>query len=400
MPPAPSLLAALPLQAYRHKYESELFERVLPFWQTHSPDRSAGGYFNCLDRDGKPYDRKKHVWLQGRQAWMFAKFYNGVEPRAEWLDLAMLGMNFLRDRAVNAEGRVYFCLSEAGEPVYLQRKIFSECFYAMALAECGRASGRSELLQEAEALLARIFDWAYDWSKVGRPAFSGSDAGQMLAVPMILLNLIDEIAGEDWSRYQAEIDDCIRRVRLHISAEERCVREFVAIDGSHIDTPEGRLLNPGHAIEAGWFLQHWAQRLQRQDLSELAIDMVRWSFAKGWDRDYGGIYYFLDAAGHSPTQLEWFMKLWWVHSEALYAHLLNFSLTGDRADWDAFVQTDAYVFEHFSDPEFGEWYGYCDRQGNVTHRFKGGPYKGCFHVPRSLLLCWRLLQELEGVAIA
>ncbi len=24
----------------------------------------------------------------------------------------------------------------------------------------------------------------------------------------------------------------------------------------------------------------------------------------------------------------------------------------------------------------GEWYGYLDRQGNVTHTFKGGPYKG------------------------
>lgn len=389
-------MEAATFRAYRQKYERELFERVLPFWQTHSPDRVAGGYFNCLDRAGRPYDRKKYVWLQGRQAWMFAKLYRTVEPRPEWLDLALLGLNFLRDKALTAEGRVYFCLSQTGEPVYLQRKIFSECFYAMALAECGRAADRPNLLQEAEAMLARIFAWAYDWTQVGRPAFAGADAGQTLAVPMILLNLIDEIAGENWARYRAEIDDCIRRVRLHVCEAERCVREFVAPDGSSLDTPEGRLLNPGHAIEAGWFLQHWAQRLQQQELSELALNMVRWSFARGWDADCGGIYYFLDAAGHSPTQLEWFMKLWWPHAEALYAHLLDYSISGDRADWEDFARTDAYIFKHFCDPDCGEWYGYCDRQGQVTHTFKGGPYKGCFHVPRSLLMCWQLLQALEA----
>lgn len=53
---------------------------------------------------------------------------------------------------------------------------------------------------------------------------------------------------------------------------------------------------------------------------------------------------------------------------------------------------------HFPDPGHGEWYGYLDRRGEVTHRFKGGPYKGCFHVPRALWLCWRLLQKLEASA--
>ena len=35
----------------------------------------------------------------------------------------------------------------------------------------------------------------------------------------------------------------------------------------------------------------------------------------------------------------------------------------------------------FVDPEYGEWFGYLDRQGEVTHSFKGGPWKGsnrCF----------------------
>ena len=56
---------------YRKKYEQELLENVIPFWEKHSPDRKNGGYFNCLDQEGKVYDRTKHIWLQGRQVWIF-----------------------------------------------------------------------------------------------------------------------------------------------------------------------------------------------------------------------------------------------------------------------------------------------------------------------------------------
>jgi N-acylglucosamine 2-epimerase len=392
-PPSPTDLARL-----RQRYETELFERVLPFWERHSPDRRHGGLYNCLGRDGAVYDTTKHMWLQGRQVWMFSKLYRTVEARPEWLALARLGMSFLREHAARPDGRVYFSLTEDGRPVYLQRKIFTECFYVMALAEYGRADDDPTLVREAEEGLARIYEWAFDWTKVGRPAFEGAPPLQMLAVPMILLNLIEEVAGEDVRRYEPEIADLIARLRLHVDADAQIVREHVTSDGGHHDSPEGRLLNPGHAIEAGWFLQHWARRLERDDLSALAIDIVRWSHRQGWDDDHGGLFYFLDAGGHSPVQLEWFMKLWWPHCEALYAHLLNYRITGDEADWQAFSDVDRYAFEHFSDPEHGEWFGYLDREGRVTHTFKGGPYKGCFHVPRALWLCWRTLGEMEQAA--
>ena len=41
----------------------------------------------------------------------------------------------------------------------------------------------------------------------------------------------------------------------------------------------------------------------------------------------------------------------------------------------------------FVDDEHGEWFGYLSREGKVKMTFKGGPYKGCFHVPRALLMC-------------
>ena len=48
----------------------------------------------------------------------------------------------------------------------------------------------------------------------------------------------------------------------------------------------------------------------------------------------------------------------------------------------------------FVDKEKGEWFGYLSREGNVSIKAKGGAWKGCFHVPRALLMCEQMLSKL------
>ena len=382
------------VQSLKAVFEHELFDSVLPFWERHSPDREQGGFFNHLDRDGQVYDPTKHVWLQARQVWLFSKLYNDVEQNANWLALSTLGMNFLRKHAVAPTGHIYFSLAANGEPVYRQRKIFSECFYAMALAEYARAARDSQAEQEARSLFDFIWEMVLDPGKTGRPSLAGSPALELLAVPMIVLNVIEELAGDAYGDYQVQIDFCIAQTRQHFV--EGKMYEHVGPEGQLMpELAQGRLLNPGHAIEAGWFLLHWAVRLSDPSLRETAFQIVRQSFDNGWDPEHGGLFYYLDAGGFSPIQLEWDMKLWWPHCEAMYAFLLLYTMAREEGDWDRFVQVKDYAFSHFSDPEYGEWFGYLNRRGEVSQRFKAGPYKGCFHVPRALWLCWRLLQQLE-----
>ena len=49
-----------------NQYRDELLDNVLPFWLEHSQDLEFGGYFSCLDREGKVFDTDKFIWLQGR----------------------------------------------------------------------------------------------------------------------------------------------------------------------------------------------------------------------------------------------------------------------------------------------------------------------------------------------
>ena len=85
-----------------NQYKDELLDNVLPFWLEHSQDHELGGYFTCLDREGKVFDTDKFVWLQGREVWMFSMLYNKVEKRKEWLDCAVQGGEFLKNMDMTA----------------------------------------------------------------------------------------------------------------------------------------------------------------------------------------------------------------------------------------------------------------------------------------------------------
>jgi N-acylglucosamine 2-epimerase len=178
--------------------------------------------------------------------------------------------------------------------------------------------------------------------------------------------------------------------------------------------PAGRLLTPGHAIEAGWFLLDHAASTGDAALRARALETIDIAWEAGWDGELGdgrvgapareaaadacgegsgagsgGMIYFRDALGFSPTALEAHMKLWWPQAEAMIAFAKAFEATLDARHLAAFDRVAAWTYAHLVTER--EWYGYADRAGAVTHRFKGGPYKGCFHVPRAVLFCERAL---------
>jgi N-acylglucosamine 2-epimerase len=82
--------------------------------------------------------------------------------------------------------------------------------------------------------------------------------------------------------------------------------------------------------------------------------------------------------------LEWDQKLWWVHVEALVALAKGYALTGDENCLIWFEKVHAYTWSKFKDKEYGEWFGYLNRRGEVLLSLKGGKWKGCFHIPRAL----------------
>ena len=135
-----------------------------------------------------------------------------------------------------------------------------------------------------------------------------------------------------------------------------------------------------------------------QELHRGAEQIFNWAIEAGWDKEYGGLLYFIDCLGKSPEAYEHDMKLWWPHNEIMISSLMLYRDTRDEKYLEWFEKTVAYCKAHFSDPEYGEWYGYLRRDGKPTEpSTKGSTFKGPFHLPRALIQCDIMLgQLLEG----
>jgi len=381
---------------YSQLYKESLFNNVIPFWEKHSLDTKFGGYYTCLDRKGAIYDTDKFIWLQGRQAWMFSYLYNNVEQKEEWLKIAKLGVDFLIQHGMDANGNFYFSTTREGTPLVQAYNIFSDCFAAMAFGQYAKATGDKEIQELAKKTYFNILD-RKDNPKGIYEKGMGTRSLKSFSLPMILSNLVlelEEVLPEQ--EVEKTIDFSVNEVmNVFLQKDNGLIYEFLNHDGSQNDSFEGRLINPGHGLEAMWFMMDIAVRRNDKDLIKKATDTILNILDFGWDKKHGGIFYFLDVKGHPPQQLEWDQKLWWVHLEALVALSKAYYHTKNPEILKWYVKVHKYAWNHFPDKEYGEWFGYLNRQGEPHLQLKGGKWKGCFHVPRGLYQCWRTFEKIE-----
>ena len=379
------------------QYKSELLDRVMPFWMEKSIDKEFGGYFTCLERDGEVFDTDKFIWLQGREVWMLSTLYNKVEKRQEWLDAAIQGAEFLKKYGHDGNLNWYFALDREGNPLVEPYNIFSYTFAVIAFGQLSIATGNQEYAEIAkktfDIVLSKVDNPKGRWSK----AAPGARALKSFALPMILCNVALEIESLlDKDFLDKTIETCVHEVMdVFYRPELGLIVEHLSTNNEMVDCMDGRLLNPGHAIEAMWFIMDLGKRLGDQALIEKAVKIALAEVEYGWDEKYGGIFYFMDRLGRPMQQLEWDQKLWWVHIETLITMIKGYELTGSEECLAWFERIHDYVWSHFMDPEHPAWFGYLNRQGEVLLTLKGGKWKGCFHVPRGLM---QVYQSLERIA--
>lgn len=382
---------------YAKQYQETLLTQVLPFWLKYSKDEEYGGYFTCLLQDGNVFDTDKFIWLQARQVWTFSMLYNKLEPKEEWLQMALHGADFLEKYGRDENGHWYFSLNQMGKPLVQAYNIFSDCFASMAFGQLYQATQIERYAHLSKTTFLNILKRQHKPKGIYDKQYPGTRSLKNFALPMILCNLCLEIEHLlDPEIVEDTIHSCISQIMEDFYNEGYdLILENINQDGTLSDTFDGRLLNPGHAIEAMWFLMDLGFRQKDQQLIVKAVRLTLRTLEYGWDRDYGGIFYFMDIKGYPPQQLEWDQKLWWVHLETLVALAKGYQLTGHPHCWEWFEKVHAYTWTHFSDTEYGEWFGYLNRRGEVLLPLKGGKWKGCFHVPRGLWQVWQALEKAD-----
>ena len=381
------------------RYRAELLDNVLPFWLEKSQDKEYGGYFTCLDRDGSVFDTDKFVWLQGREVWMFSMLYNSFRKDPAWLECATQGAEFLLKHGYTGDYDFYFSLTREGNPLIHPYNIFSNTFACMAFAQLAKATGNDRYATVARETFRRILERRSNPKGRWLKAVPGTRPMKDFALPMIICNMaleVEEIINNP-ALMEKTIEDCLHEV-LDVFYQPDLgvmVENVSSVDGSLVDCFEGRRINPGHDLEALWFIMNLGLRKGDKELIKKAVEISLRVIDYGWDKEYGGIFYFMDRRGCPPQELEWDQKLWWVHIEAAIAMIKGYQLTGEKKCLEWFLKLDDYLWNHFKDNEFPEWYGYLNRRGEVLLPLKGGKWKGCFHVPRGLYQIGNILESLR-----
>jgi N-acylglucosamine 2-epimerase len=394
------LIVTLNFHSLLENYTAELLDRTVPFWLTYGLDRKNGGICTCISDQGEVLSTDKYMWSQLRAIWTFSALYNHIEHRQEFLDAAEQIFAFVKKYGRDEQGNWLFLISQDGRPLQRATSIYADGFAIYGFTEFAQATGNPEAVQlgrEAYANVQRKLSQPGSYPTAPLPIPAGAKAH---GISMIFSVVFDELGHhlKDPAIIGAGLEHANEVMDVYRRPEFRRLYEFARLDNTLMETAPGRVVNPGHAIESMWFMIHIYQRRHDTVRVRQAIEAIQWHIELGWDPEYGGIVLARDAAG---SHWERFAdaKIWWPHTEALYALLLAYELT--KEDWclEWFERVDDYAFSHFPVPHYGEWIQNLDRQGQKMDATVGLPVKDPFHLSRALINSIGVLRRLaKGAA--
>ena len=377
-------------------YRAQLLNEIVPFWEDKIVDPNHGGYFNYFTRDGTRYDTLKPGWFQGRTMHTFAALYNEIDKKENWLQIAKVGRKMLETSFYAGNGRFNKMLSQEGTVVEDTTSIFTDCFAIKGLYEyiCTYNTPRQQDIQLADNLSRHLFGNMKDPKILNMECPPGMQKHAITFMSLIVAQESRKVLG---NKYQPVVDDCIKRSLYEFANDSyQAPFEYIGIDGKPILKDFGRIIDPGHTMEALWFAMEEGLHSGKQDYITRAGQILDWVIDRAYDKTYGGFYHICDIDGgkpkpgfdrvdYGPANVAWDDKVWWVQSEALLTLAMSAILNKNESHWQHFLKQREFTEAMFRDREYGEWYAFLKPDGSLLCDLKGFAGKGPYHVPRCIM---------------
>lgn len=387
-------------------YEKELFEDIIPFWESRVVDREYGGYFNCFDRKGNLYKDIKPGWFVGRNIYTFSNLYNVIEKRQEWLDIASLGVDWMHKYAYKGNGRFNSCMARDGSAIDPGTNIFNDVFAVKGYYEYLVALGdkrTEEQMRFATELTDILFKNASDTALLESEGLPSTFRNHAVNFMTLLASLEGRRLFGD--RYAEEMNKRLNNAMYVFANDEyKAVFENVGADGRPLLKDQGRIMDPGHALESCWFSLRIGMECGNKDVVKRAGEVLDWIIDRGYDEENGGFILLLDVENGVPEQAQRTQnyagtiadcgdKVWWTQAEGLNALALSALLNGNERHFEYFKKLHDYVDKHFRDHENGEWFSILTHDNKMLSDNKGFEGKGPYHVPRCVILLYDLFKK-------
>jgi len=397
-------------------YADQIQYNFLPYWSKFV-DAEHGGILNCINNNGDSMlAEDKFTWSQGRWLWILGKIYELNRKGAfsavseESLEMWMKGTwDFIKNHSIYGDSICCYVLTRDGQKKKDERtgrydaSIYADCFALIGMSQYVKVMGYREGLETVDQLYHSIVRRIEARDFLTEP-YPIPDGYEIHGIPMILVNTVQEyILMRQSLNLPVEEETAYARGKLEFILNELYdgkghIREHKSTPERYQDYMLDRHLNPGHTLEDAWF---WVEFLEtfgglEEYLPEIS-EIVKETFAVGWDEEYGGLLRFVDNEGGRPRGINtgsayeklmeetWDMKLWWPHSEMLYLFPKMYELTGDESFLQAYEKSFTYAFTTFPNQELGEWIQIRRRDGSPEEKLVALPVKDPFHIMRNLL---------------
>jgi N-acylglucosamine 2-epimerase len=382
------------LSRLRDGYRAILLEDVVPFWTRHAID-PTGAINSCIGDDGRVQSRDRWSWSQWRAVWVWSKLATSIEARPEWLEIARGIYRFAAAHGPLENGHWPLLMDSEGRVQRGYESIYADGFAIYGLVELWRATREASLLDLARKTFRAVEEalaqpepppaWPY-------PIASGTRVHGISMLFSLAYHELAEATGDPAAR--AAADRHHRQVMTSFLRPGGLLVERLRDDGSELPPPEGTAVVPGHAIESMWFQMHLTKDRETRDRACRAI--LR-HLEIGWDAEFGGLFLAVDAGGRADVAWPFAdSKLWWPHTEGLYATLLAYEHTREARFLEWHERLRAWSFDHFPVAGHGEWRQRLDRRGKPFDQVVALPVKDPFHLPRALIYCIEVLDRLTG----
>ena len=384
-------------------------EKLTSFY-LRSVDTEHGGFLEELSQDGEFTGEEKFLTLQAREVWFFSRVARENVRKNETLAAAKSGVEFLTKHFRDPERGGYFAkTTRDGKPTDRRKHVYPNAFVIYAFVEYYRATGDEAALVKAKELFQVLEKRCYDREFGGYQEFFYEDwrlitdpkeAGYVGAINTKTYNSHLHLL-EAFSQLYRETKDPFVGKRLaeliDINTErvKHPGRPF-NIDGwnrdwSPIETERNLRASYGHDVECAWLVLDAAEALGRNPstLRSWAESIVSYSIKYGYDHRYGGFFY----TGPVDKLSDDRKKVWWTQNEAMIAMLVLHRMTGNARYQKAFEGTVNFVLQHQVEDD-GSWWNTVNQDGSIVDNpSRTSMWQGAYHNGRSLLICEKLLRD-------
>jgi mannose-6-phosphate isomerase len=236
-----------------------LVDCALPLWSVAGVDRGCGGFFEKIDRQGRPVEEPRRARVVARQIYVFA-----TACRRGWLAgadaLVDHGLDFLLNRMRLPGGTFAASVRTDGTVVNGTFDLYEQAFvlFALAAASAGRPDRAPVLRCEADALLQCIRDrWAHPlagFEEADPPSLPlrSNPHMHLLEAAMAWADISEGRVKRTWDDLADELVDlCIDRF---IDPASGAVREEFDAAWRPLPDVHHRSVEPGHQFEWAWLL--------------------------------------------------------------------------------------------------------------------------------------------------